>query len=184
VKKCCVLAVLFLVPGLIRAEGKKVSGPLSFTMKGIDGKDVDLSKYKGKVVVFVNVASQCGLTPQYKGLQQMHDKYAKDGLVIIGVPCNQFNKQEPGSDKEIAEFCTKEYNVTFPMLSKVQVNGDGACDLFKYLNSKKKNPKGEAKIDWNFTKFLINKKGEVAARFEPRSEPETMIEVIEAELKK
>src|SRR5207248_1791015 len=103
----------------------QLSGPLSYTMKSIDGKDVDLSKYKGKVVVIVNVASKCGLTPHYKGLQQLHDKYGKDGLVIIGVPCNQFGKQEPGTDKEIAEFCAENYKVSFPMLSKVDVNGKG-----------------------------------------------------------
>lgn len=183
-KKFSMLAVLLVVPCLVRAEEKKVSSPLSFTMKGLDGKDVELSKYKGKVVVFVNVASKCGLTPQYKGLQQLHDKYSKDGLVIVGVPCNQFGKQEPGSEKEISEFCTSKYNVTFPMLAKVEVNGDGACDLYKTLTSKQTNPKFAGDIKWNFTKFLVNKNGEVIERFEPRTAPEKMVEVIEAELKK
>jgi len=183
-KKFCVLAALVAVPCLARAEEKKVAGPLSYTMKGIDGKDVALSKFKGKVVLFVNVASECGYTPQYKGLQELYNKHAKDGLVIIGVPCNQFGAQEPGSDKEIAEFCTKKYNVTFPMLSKVEVNGPGACELYKYLNAQKKNSKGEAKIDWNFTKFLVNKQGDVVRRFEPDLTPDDMTEAIEADLKK
>jgi len=184
VKKVCVLAVLCLVPCLARAEEKKVSGPLTYTMKGIDGKDVELSKYKGKVVLFVNVASYCGYTKQYKGLQELFDKHSKDGLVIIGVPCNQFGKQEPGTEEEIVKFCTSKYNVTFPLLAKVDVNGDGACPLYKYLNAQKKNPKGEAKVNWNFTKFLINKNGEVVQRFEPGVTPEKLTPVIETELKK
>jgi len=184
VKKCCVVAVLFLVPSLARAEEKKVSGPLSYTMKSIDGKDVELSKYKGKVVLFVNVASYCGYTKQYKGLQELHDKYGKDGLVLIGVPCNQFGKQEPGNDREISEFCTKKYNVTFPLLSKVEVNGGGACDLYKFLTSKQTDPKFAGPIKWNFTKFLVNKQGEVVQRFEPGVKPEQMADAVETELKK
>jgi len=179
VKKFGFVAVLLLVPCLARAEDKKVSGPLSFTMKGIDGKDVDLSKFKGKVVLFVNVASRCGYTPQYEGLQALHEKYAKDGLVIIGVPCNQFGKQEPGSDEDIAKFCSSKYSVTFPLLSKVDVKGKTACDLYKSLTSR-----DEPDIKWNFTKFLVNKKGEVVQRFEPKVKPEEIAGTIEAELKK
>lgn len=178
-KVCVAMAALVLTVGMARAEDKKVDGVLSFKMKSIDGKDVDLSAYKGKVVLFVNVASKCGYTPQYKGLQALYEKYNKEGLVIIGVPCNQFGKQEPGSDKEISEFCTAKYNVTFPLLSKVDVNGEGACDLYKTLTEKK-----GGKINWNFTKFLINKNGEIVERFEPKVKPEQISDKIETELKK
>jgi glutathione peroxidase len=155
--KFCAVAVLLAVPCLVSAEDKKekkVPPVLNFTMKGIDGKDVELSKYQGKVVLFVNVASKCGYTKQYTGLQTLNDKFGKEGLVIIGVPCNQFGKQEPGSDKEIAEFCSETYKVTFPLLSKVDVNGKGQCELYRFLTSKDTNPKGAGAIKWNFTKFL------------------------------
>jgi len=184
-KLCATLAVLVLV-GSSGAEDRKetkVPEALKFTMKGIDGKDVKLSDYAGKVVLIVNVASRCGNTKQYAGLEKMYEKYGKEGFVIVGVPCNQFGGQEPGTDKEIVEFCTSKYNVTFPLLSKVEVNGDGACDLYKYLTAQKKNPKGEAKIDWNFTKFLIGKTGEIT-RIEHRVTPEQFEEKIVAELKK
>jgi glutathione peroxidase len=181
--------LLTLSPVLVQAEekgDKKVAPVLNFKMKSLDGKDVELSKYQGKVVLFVNVASECGLTPQYKGLQALHDKYAKDGLVIIGVPANEFGKQEPGTNKQISEFCSKEYGVKFPMLAKVVVKGEGICPLYKYLTEKDTNPKFAGVIQWNFTKFVIGKNGEIVARFEPRTEPESkgVIEVLEAELKK
>src|SRR5260370_1870394 len=136
-KKSVALVVTLLVPCGARAEGKKsekkVAPALNFTMKGIDGKPVELAQYQGKVVLIVNLASQCGLTPQYKGLQKLYDQHKKDGLVIVGVPANQFGEQEPGSDKEISEFCTSKYGVTFPMLSKVVVKGDGIAPLYKFL---------------------------------------------------
>ena len=180
---CAVLAVLFAASGLVQAAGtkeeKKVESVLNVKMKGIDGKEVDLSKYKGKVVLFVNVASKCGYTPQYKGLQALHEKYGKEGLVVIGVPCNQFGKQEPGSDKEIAEFCESNYNVTFPLLSKADVNGEKACALYKTLTEQK-----GGKIAWNFTKFLIGKNGQIVERFEPEVKPGQIAEKIETELKK
>src|SRR5262249_41484187 len=134
--------------------------------------DVDLAKFQGKVVLIVNVASECGYTPQYKPLQDLYTKYGKDGLVIIGVPCNQFGQQEPGSNQEIAAFCQKEYGVTFPMLAKVEVNGNNACPLYKFLTSKETNPKFAGRITWNFEKFLVNRRGEVAARFAPNVDPE------------
>src|SRR5262245_53019119 len=136
------IAALVLVPALAGAEGKakkKVAPVLDFKMKGIDGKEVDLSKFQGKVVLIVNVASECGYTPQYKGLQALHDKYAKEGLVIIGVPANEFGEQEPGTDAEIAKFCTGTYGVKFPMLSKVVVKGKGIAPLYAHLTSKKTN---------------------------------------------
>lgn len=141
------------------------SKALAFSMKQLDGKPADLKKYAGKVVLFVNVASFCGYTKQYEGLQGLFDKYKDQGLVVVGVPCNQFGAQEPGSSTEIAEFCKKNYGVTFDMLEKVDVNGEGACDLYKYLTSVETKPKGKGKVSWNFEKFLLNRKGEVVGRY-------------------
>jgi glutathione peroxidase len=185
---CGLASLVVLVPGVARAEAKKEKdvSVLSYKMKTIDGKDVELSKYKGKVVLFVNVASKCGLTPQYKGLEALHEKYGKDGLAIVGVPANEFGSQEPGTNDEIAKFCSTKYNVKFDMLSKVVVKGDGICPLYKHLTSKESNPKFAGDIKWNFTKFLIGKDGQIVARFEPRVEPSApeVTEAIEAELKK
>jgi glutathione peroxidase len=185
---CSLAACLVLFAGNLHAEEKKEGNVsvLSYKMKSIDGKEVDLSKYKGKVVLFVNVASQCGLTPQYKGLQALHDKYASDGLAIVGVPANEFGAQEPGTDLEIQKFCSAKYNVKFDMLSKVVVKGDGICPLYKHLTSKESNPKFAGDIKWNFTKFLVGKNGEVVARCEPRTDPQApeVTKAIEAELKK
>jgi glutathione peroxidase len=153
---CCVLALgLFALLSAAKAEARdaRAPGALDFKMKGLDGRAVDLSKLKGTVVLIVNVASECGLTPQYKGLQELYSKYGKDGLVVVGVPANEFGNQEPGTDKEIAAFCKKEYGVTFPMLSKVVVKGKGITPLYQFLTSKKTNPKFAGAIGWNFTKF-------------------------------
>ncbi len=170
------------------AEEKNVSdnGALGFTVKSIAGKEVDLAKYKGKVLVVVNVASACGLTPQYEELQALHTKYADKGLAVLGFPCNQFGKQEPGSDAEIAEFCKSEYNVSFDMFSKIDVNGETANPLYKYLTSADTAPAAKGKISWNFEKFIIGKDGKVAARFSPRTAPDDaeFIKAIEAELAK
>ena len=182
--------VLFAAVSFVRAEEKKgdKKGPavLNFTMKGIDGKDVDLSKYQGKVVLIVNVASKCGYTPQYEGLQALHEKYAEKGLVVLGVPANEFGKQEPGTNEEIAKFCESKYKVKFDMLAKTVVKGDGQCDLYKYLTSKDTDPKFSGDIKWNFTKFLISRDGEIVSRFEPKIEPKSddVIKAIEAELGK
>ena len=169
------------------AEDKKGDSPvLGHKMTSLAGKPVDLSEYKGKVLLIVNTASQCGATPQYEDLQALHEKYSKDGLVVLGFPCNQFGKQEPGDSAEIATFCTKNYGVTFPMFSKVEVNGESACDLYKYLTSAEAYPADPGKVKWNFEKFLINKEGKVVGRFRtsvnPSSKP--VIEAIERELKK
>jgi glutathione peroxidase len=153
-------------------------------MKGLDGKEVDLSKFHGKVVLIVNVASKCGYTPQYEGLQKLYDKYGKEGLVIIGVPANEFGMQEPGTDTDIAEFCKQNYGVTFPMLSKVVVKGAGICPLYQYLTSPDTDPKFAGPIKWNFTKFLIGKSGEIVNRFEPKVKPEEIAPSLEPELKK
>jgi glutathione peroxidase len=167
-------------------RGEKVSGPLQFKMKSIDGKTVDLSKYKGKVVLIVNVASECGFTPQYKGLQALHAKYARDGLAVLGFPCNDFGKQEPGTEAEIAGFCKKNYGVDFDMFAKVSINGKEPCDLYKHLTAKETNPRHAGKVRWNFTKFLIGRDGTIIARFESDADPESanFLQAIEDQLRK
>jgi glutathione peroxidase len=138
------------------------------------------------VVLLVNVASKCGNTPQYKPLEELHEKYAKDGLAIVGVPCNQFGMQEPGSSGEIAEFCEKNYGVKFDMLGKVDVNGKDAAPLYKTLTSEETDPKFHGKITWNFEKFLFDRDGKVVARFKPKTQPdsEEVVDAIKKELAK
>lgn len=167
-------------------KGKKVPAALDFTMNTLSGKEVPLSKYKGKVVMVVNVASKCGLTPQYEQLEALHEKYADQGLAIIGFPCNQFAGQEPGSSEDIQSFCKDNYGVEFDLFEKIEVNGDGACPLYKYLTQLDAKPKGPGKVSWNFEKFVIDRDGAVVARFEPRTKPDApeVIEVIEAQLGK
>ncbi len=157
----------------------KAPPALAFKMDSLEGKPVELKKYAGKVVLVVNVASKCGLTPQYTELQSVYSKYKDKGLAVLGFPCNQFAGQEPGTSEEISEFCSKNYGVTFDMFSKVDVNGDKACDFYKYLTSQDTKPQGAGKISWNFEKFLIGRDGKVVARFGPRTEPDAP-EVIEA----
>lgn len=178
--------LLAVVSGAVHSEDKKVPPVLNFKMKKLDGKPVNLADYKGKVVLFVNVASQCGNTKQYKPLQELHEKYAKDGLAIIGVPANEFGAQEPGTNKEIAEFCQKNYGVKFDMLEKVVVKGDEICPLYKFLTSKETDPKFAGEITWNFEKFLVSRNGEVVNRFKPRVDPLSteVVSAIEAELAK
>ncbi|MEX2175589.1 MAG: glutathione peroxidase [Pirellulaceae bacterium] len=165
---------------------EKTPAALNFTMKSITGQDVNLADYKGKVLLLVNVASKCGLTPQYEDLEALHQKYASQGLVVMGFPCNQFGKQEPGSDAEIAEFCAATYQVKFPMFSKVDVNGENAAPLYKHLTSLDAQPVGKGQIKWNFEKFVVGKNGEVVARFAPGTEPDSpeVLAVIDAELAK
>jgi glutathione peroxidase len=172
---------------LVQAEEKKKVAPaLNFTMNSLAEKPVDLSKYQGKVVLMVNVASQCGLTPQYKGLQELNDKYAAKGLAILGFPANDFGKQEPGTNEEIAQFCESKYGVKFDMFAKVSVKGNDQCPLYRFLTSKETNPKFAGPIQWNFEKFLVNRKGEVVARFNPTVKPDApeIIKAVEAELAK
>ncbi|WP_231741901.1 glutathione peroxidase [Stieleria varia] len=159
---------------------------LDFKAKNIDGKEVDLEDYEGKVVLIVNTASKCGLTPQYAGLQKMYEKYEDKGFVILGFPCNQFGRQEPGSANDIKEFCSSNYSVTFPMFDKVDVNGDEAAPIYKYLTSKDVKPKGKGTVTWNFEKFLIDREGNLIARFEPRTAPDDaeLVKAVEAELGK
>ena len=163
-----------------------MSKPLSFTMKSLDGEDVDLSTYQGKVVLIVNVASKCGFTRQYEQLQALHEKYSDDGLAVLGFPCNQFLWQEPGNAEKIQEFCRVNYGVTFDMFAKVKVKGKDACDLYKTLTALDTKPVGPGKISWNFEKFVIGRNGEVVARFSPQTKPDDpeVIKLIEAELAK
>jgi glutathione peroxidase len=168
------------------AEDKKMT-PLANQLKDIDGKDYDLSKLKGKVVLIVNVASECGYTPQYKGLQELYEKFEKDGLIVLGVPSNEFGKQEPGSDKEIKEFCSAKYKVTFPMMAKVVVKGDKQIDLYKTLVSATPDKEGKVQqVGWNFEKFLIGRDGKVAGRFKSAIEPtsDVLLKAVKAELDK
>jgi glutathione peroxidase len=164
----------------------KTPAALNFEMKSIDGEPVKLSEYHGNVVLIVNVASKCGLTKQYKELQALHETYADKGLSILGFPANNFGKQEPGTDEQIATFCEKNFGVEFDMFSKVSVKGDDQCDLYKFLTSKETNGEFAGPIKWNFTKFLIGRDGKVVARFEPRVKPDSkqVIEAIERELAK
>jgi glutathione peroxidase len=142
-----------------------------FSADTIDGKPVSLGKYKGKVVMVVNTASQCGLTPQYKGLQELYDTYHAQGLEILGFPCNQFGSQEPGSEKEIAQFCETSFGVSFPMFAKIDVNGDNAHPLYQWMKEQKPGLLGSKDIKWNFGKFLIDREGNVVERFAPTTAP-------------
>ncbi|HTO06704.1 MAG TPA: glutathione peroxidase [Myxococcota bacterium] len=143
-----------------------------FQQKTLDGKDRKLSDFKGKAVLVVNVASKCGLTPQYTGLQKIHDQYSARGFAVLGFPCNQFAGQEPGSAQEIAEFCERNYGVTFPMFSKIDVNGANRAPLYQWLTTQPTQPDGPGDIVWNFGKFLVDKNGAVVARFNPRVAPD------------
>jgi len=145
---------------------------LDFTMKNIDGKETKLSDYRGKVLLLVNVASQCGYTPQYEGLQAVYAKYHDQGLVVMGFPANNFGGQEPGSNEEIKQFCTLKYKVSFPMFAKISVKGGDIHPLYKFLTSKETDPEFGGDISWNFNKFLVDRNGKVIARFDTREKPE------------
>lgn len=142
-----------------------------FNVKDINGKDVSLSQYKGKLLLIVNVASKCGFTPQYKGLEQLYKDF-KGEVMVLGFPCNQFGAQEPGDENEIKNFCSLNYDVTFPMFAKIDVNGKNADPLYEYLKSQKKGLLGTEAIKWNFTKFLIDRNGEVVERYAPTDSPD------------
>jgi glutathione peroxidase len=167
-----VVAVLFLHTVVASAAGIH-----DIAVKDIDGKETKLDAYKGKVLLIVNVASKCGLTPQYKSLEAVYEKYKDKGLVVLAFPCNQFGGQEPGSNKEIKEFCSSEYNVTFPLFDKLDVNGDKRHPLYVALAGKESPYPGD--IKWNFGKFLIGRDGKILKRFEPRTTPDSA-EVTEA----
>ncbi|MCC6423619.1 MAG: glutathione peroxidase [Phycisphaerales bacterium] len=157
---------------------------LGFTMNDIDGHPVELSKYTGQVVLMVNVASKCGNTPQYEGLEAMYQKYKDQGLVILGFPANNFGHQEPGSNEQIKDFCQSTYNVKFPMFSKISVKGEDIAPLYQFLTHQQTTPQPAGEITWNFEKFLIGRDGKVIARFSPRTQPSDpkIVEAIEAQL--
>jgi glutathione peroxidase len=143
----------------------------TFSAKDIDGKERSLSEFTGKVLLIVNVASKCGFTPQYKGLETLYHRYKARGFEILGFPANDFLRQEPGTDEEIKSFCSLTYNVTFPMFSKISVKGKDAHPLYVFLTGKPTNPTFAGKIGWNFTKFLVDRTGKVIGRFEPKADP-------------
>lgn len=145
----------------------------SFTMKDINGKDTSLSEFEGKVVLVVNVASRCGFTPQYDGLEKLYQKYKDRGFFVLGFPANNFLWQEPGTDEEIKTFCSTKYNVTFPLFSKISVKGKNKHPLYQWLTSKETNPEFSGGVSWNFNKFLVGRKGVVVARFGSRVTPES-----------
>ena len=145
-----------------------------FQVRDVKGNDVSLEQYRGKALLIVNVASKCGFTPQYKGLEELYKKFSAKGFVILGFPCNQFGGQEPGSDAEIESFCELNYGVTFPIFSKIEVNGAGTAPLYKYLKSEAPGALGTEAIKWNFTKFLVDKTGKVSKRYAPTDSPESI----------
>ena len=165
-------------------KGEKQAMIYNFALKSIDGKEVNLSQYRGKALLLVNVASQCGYTPQYEGLQKIYSKYKDRGLVVLGFPANNFGAQEPGTDQEIKTFCSTRYNVTFPMFSKISVKGPDQHPLYQYLTNAATNPKFPGEIKWNFNKFLVDKQGNIAARFDSKDAPEseTVVGAIEKTL--
>jgi glutathione peroxidase len=165
----CIGLCLFC-PNSSAASPKSV---LDFKMRDIDGKDVKLKKYKGNVLLVVNTASKCGYTPQYESLQGTYDKYKDKGFYVLGFPANNFGGQEPGTEKEIKEFCTSKYKVTFPMFAKISVKGEDQDPLYAYLTSKETNPEFAGDITWNFNKFLIDRKGHIVARFTSKQKPDS-----------
>ena len=174
-------AVVLARPGDVKDTVKEPSkvaapthgSPLDFTVKTIDGKEQKLSDYKGKVVLMVNVASKCGLTPQYTALESLYEKYKDQGFVIVGFPANNFGSQEPGTNEEIKQFCTSKYNVTFPMMSKISVKGDEKHPLYKFLTEGKAGEDFAGDIEWNFAKFLVDRNGNVMARFASKTTPDS-----------
>ena len=168
-------------------DGEKMTekSVLDFTMKSIDGLDVKLDSYSGKVLLLVNVASKCGYTPQYKGLESLYEKYKDQGLVVMGFPANNFLWQEPGSNDEIKTFCSTKYNVTFPMFAKISVKGSKIHPLYQFLTNKETDPEFAGAISWNFNKFLVDRSGKVVARFSSKDEPESVkvVQAVEQALK-
>ena len=166
------------------AKKKGVAPILNFTMNSLAGKPVALSQYKGKVILLVNTASQCGFTPQYAGLERLHEKYAAQGLQILGFPANDFGAQEPGSDAQIGEFCRANYGVKFPMFSKIAVTGKSKAPLYQFLTESKTDPQFAGEVQWNFEKFLVSRDGKIVGRFVSSIAPDSpvMTKAIEAQL--
>jgi len=145
-----------------------------FNATNIKGEEVNLSDYEGKVLLIVNTASKCGFTPQFEGLENLHKELEDQGLIILGFPCNQFGSQDPGVDEQIEEFCQLNYGVSFPMFSKIEVNGSGAHPLYAYMKKEARGLLGSKTIKWNFTKFLVNRKGQVVERYAPNDKPKSI----------
>jgi glutathione peroxidase len=167
------LAVI-VTPVMLGGEPQTGAGTppvLNFTMNSLDGKPVNLSKYRGRVVLMVNVASECGYTPQYAGLQELHQRYAAQGLSVLGFPANEFGGQEPGTNAEIAEFCSRNYGVQFDMFSKIIVRGNGQHPLYRHLTAPATNPRFAGDVSWNFEKFLVGRDGQIIGRFLSAAEP-------------
>lgn len=177
-------ALMLCVAGSAMAAAAK--SVYSFTLKSIDGQPVKLSQYHGKVLMLVNVASRCGFTPQYAGLESLYEKYKDRGLVIVGIPANNFGGQEPGTNEEIKKFCSTKYNVSFPMMAKVSVLGEDKTPLYAFLTDKAENPQVGGDIKWNFTKFLFDRNGKPVARFEPSVTPDSpqVISAVESALQR
>lgn len=169
--------------GAAAGEARSV---LDFKLNDIDGNPVDLEKYKGKVLLIVNTASRCGLTPQYAALEKIYDQYRQQGFEVLAFPANEFRGQEPGSNEQIKEFCTSKYDVSFPLFSKIVVKGDGMHPLYQFITSEQQNPRTGGEIKWNFTKFLVDRNGNIVQRFEPAVKPDDakVTAAIETELKK
>lgn len=163
-------------------QASNADGIGRFTATTLDGQPFPLSELSGRVILIVNTASACGFTPQFAGLQALHEKYAAQGLTVIGFPCNQFGGQDPGSNSEIGAFCQRNYGVDFPMMSKIEVNGAGADPLFQWLKSEARGLLGSQGIKWNFTKFLIGRDGQVIRRYAPQDKPQSLEKDIEAAL--
>lgn len=154
-----------------------------FEAETIDGESRSLADYKGQVLLIVNTASKCGFTPQYAGLEALHQKFKDQGFAVLGFPCNQFGNQEPGDADEISQFCEINYGVSFPMFAKIDVNGDNAHPLFRYLTSAQPGILGSQGIKWNFTKFLVDRSGRAVERFSPQTKPEALERIIKSQLK-
>jgi glutathione peroxidase len=182
--KIIMIISLLIVIATFQAEEQSMNSICDFEMINIQGDTLKLSEYAGKVILVVNTASKCGFTYQYEGLEKLYKTYKDSGFVILGFPANNFLKQEPGNNEEIAEFCSINYGVTFPMFSKISVKGKNMHPLYNYLTSKDTNPEFGGKITWNFNKFLISKEGKIINRFGSREKPESkkIIEAIEGEL--
>jgi glutathione peroxidase len=183
---------VLLMAASVRTEAKekiskqeKVPSIYEFTVTDIDGKNVKLEQFRGKAMLVVNVASQCGYTPQYEGLQKIYSRYKERGLVVLGFPANNFGAQEPGTDQEIKTFCSTKYNVTFPMFSKISVKGVDQHPLYKFLTVEMTDPKFAGEITWNFNKFLVDRQGHIVARFDSKDTPESdkVLAAIEQALK-
>lgn len=178
------IRLLFAGVALMSLAAGKAASVLDHTVNDIDGKPVALSQYQGDVLLIVNTASKCGLTPQYEALESTYEKYKGKGFQVLAFPANQFNEQEPGTDAQIKEFCTGKYHTTFPVFSKIVVKGEGIHPLYQFLTSKETDPKFAGPIGWNFAKFLVNRKGEVIARFDSKVKPDApeVVAAIEAAL--